>query len=707
VHRRSTLASSVLLLAALAAPLASSSAAQSLIATHGTLVAYSNMPAPGVPGATANFFGFAGPIVDDAGNVAFPARLTGGPVTFGDDMALLHGPNVAGLTIFAREGGAAPGLPGVTLSHASFDTPSQSCRVTNGGKLIFASRLSGAGVTSANDGGLFVGPLGSYALAARKGMAAPGTAGAVFASNFADLIETQMWSNAAGDVAFFSQLSGGDVVGTTNNMGVWSGPLGAPLLAFRRGMSLPGGAVIASFQTNTSNLSTNGRVRALVTLSTTTGSPPATTLTDDALLVYVPGSGVSYVAREGDPAPGTVGALFGDASGIIALGVSHRSFDSNGNYLFSSTLKSGDVTPGLNDRAIYRGGPAGLLQVFRKGDPAPGTGGGTFDDPAPNALNMNDVGRVLFMARINGGTLPSTFGLFTGSPAPLSCLVRTGDPAPGTLGAQILITPAGAVLMNEPGDVLFHCNLVAGVGDTTAANDDMVVHYSPSSGMRRVVRQGDVLTLPSGAKTVDSWILSQMASGETGTAALKNSGKFAIIVYFTDGTEAVYVVDPPNTGHAFCASDGSLTDHTTPCPCGNTGAAGNGCAHSFNPAGANLSASGTVAADDVVLLATGLPTTSFTLFMQHDAPGDTVFHDGVLCAGGGLVRLRGRNAVAGVASFPNSLFANDVTTTLSQRGSVTIGSGALRFYAAFYRNASTTFCPPATANVTNGWRIVW
>jgi hypothetical protein len=38
---------------------------------------------------------------------------------------------------------------------------------------------------------------------------------------------------------------------------------------------------------------------------------------------------------------------------------------------------------------------------------------------------------------------------------------------------------------------------------------------------------------------------------------------------------------------------------------------------------------------------------------------------------------------------------------------VTPGSGVQRYYAAWYRNASSTYCPPATANVSNGWRITW
>lgn len=167
------------------------------------------------------------------------------------------------------------------------------------------------------------------------------------------------------------------------------------------------------------------------------------------------------------------------------------------------------------------------------------------------------------------------------------------------------------------------------------------------------------------------------------------------------------VLDECELFRAFCFGDGALADHTTPCPCSNNGVPGNGCANSIEQVGANLSALGTVSANNVVLHSLYEPQNSFTLFMQHDALGDRVFHDGVLCAGGTLVRLRGRSAAGGEALFPNSAFANDSTLTLSQRGGVSPGQGVRRYYAAWYRNASTTFCPPATANVTNGWVIDW
>jgi len=169
----------------------------------------------------------------------------------------------------------------------------------------------------------------------------------------------------------------------------------------------------------------------------------------------------------------------------------------------------------------------------------------------------------------------------------------------------------------------------------------------------------------------------------------------------------------PTNGASFCSNGTLGVDHTTACPCGNAGLADRGCGHSFDPSGAKIDASGSIAADTVILHSSFEPAASFTLFMQHTLPADTIFHDGVLCAGGVLTRLRGRNAGVtqfqppGEAIFPNSNFANDATLTLSSRGGTFPGSGATRFYSAFYRNASTTFCPPATANVTNGWVITW
>jgi len=163
------------------------------------------------------------------------------------------------------------------------------------------------------------------------------------------------------------------------------------------------------------------------------------------------------------------------------------------------------------------------------------------------------------------------------------------------------------------------------------------------------------------------------------------------------------IVQVSTSGFAFCAGDGVDPSVTTNCPCQNFGLALHGCANSASPIGANLWGSGATSSDDVVLRAANMPASVLCLCFQGDGKADQTYGDGVLCVGGSLVRLRQRLANGGTSSFPD---ATD-PWSLSLRGGVTPGSGAVRFYQAYYRNASTLFCPPATFNATNAWQITW
>ncbi len=129
-------------------------------------------------------------------------------------------------------------------------------------------------------------------------------------------------------------------------------------------------------------------------------------------------------------------------------------------------------------------------------------------------------------------------------------------------------------------------------------------------------------------------------------------------------------------GTAYCSGDGLISPPTTPCPCGNVGAKGNGCASSFNVDGANITATGVVALDNVVLVGSGMQATGICVFLQGDAidPNAFVFGDGITCTGGSLVRLRAVALSGGSASFP----VPPETITLSQRGrDGRVGSRAL------------------------------
>lgn len=153
-----------------------------------------------------------------------------------------------------------------------------------------------------------------------------------------------------------------------------------------------------------------------------------------------------------------------------------------------------------------------------------------------------------------------------------------------------------------------------------------------------------------------------------------------------------------DTGVFFCSGDGG----GAPCPCGNTGMYGRGCANSSFPMGARLAGTGTpsVAADTVTLSALGL-TGSTCIFFQSDAQQAPVaLDDGLSCVAGAVIRLGTKGVLSNQSSFPQG-----GDPDVSVRGALP-AAGGTRFYQCFYRN-SAAFCTPSTSNRTNGFAIAW
>lgn len=151
---------------------------------------------------------------------------------------------------------------------------------------------------------------------------------------------------------------------------------------------------------------------------------------------------------------------------------------------------------------------------------------------------------------------------------------------------------------------------------------------------------------------------------------------------------------------SFCSGDGS----GTPCPCGNSGAPGRGCANSVQPSGARILALGTpsVAADTLVLAGDGMPDSSALYFQGTQQTGGgagVVFGDGLRCAGGSITRLGTQSNQGGTSSYPG---AGD--PSVSVRGGCVAGD--VRVYQIWYRNAAA-FCTSATFNLSNGVQVVW
>jgi hypothetical protein len=151
---------------------------------------------------------------------------------------------------------------------------------------------------------------------------------------------------------------------------------------------------------------------------------------------------------------------------------------------------------------------------------------------------------------------------------------------------------------------------------------------------------------------------------------------------------------------AYCSGDGS----GTACPCGNSGAAGNGCASSVSANGAHLAGSGapSIASDTFVLNGTLMPSSSALYFQgtsQTAAGAGAAFGDGLRCASGSVVRLGTKTNVGGSSSYPTGA---DVHIGLKGMNA----AGNVRDYQCWYRNAAA-YCTPSTFNLTNGLEITW
>jgi len=388
------------------------------------------------------------------------------------------------------------------------------------------------------DTAIFGGFPGSFSLIAREGDPAPGTAGALYA-DFSSASVQFMSMNRNGQIMFNTGLSGGDVVGTTNNAAIYGGTIGAPVLAVRRGQTMLPGPVTASAFSGQITLDNNGRFIYNLQL----GGAGVTAANDESLWLYTPGSGNTLVVRESDPAPGTAGGTFNNAANDWLPAMSTNSFTRSGKYAFVSSMLGGNVVPGVNDQAIYVGQTGGALTLFsRRGDPAPGTDG-TFVSFHTIFTNLADSGRVAFQATLSGGTVTAANdnGIWVGTAGALTLVAREGSPAPGTDGARFDSLIGWSMLSSDYG-IVFNANLVGGDVVRTTNNRSLYA-WTPSKGTFLVARGGESMEVAPGVfKTTSLFGPSNFGNTDGAALGLSNSGTLATTAFFSVATSGTSVV---------------------------------------------------------------------------------------------------------------------------------------------------------------------
>ena len=161
----------------------------------------------------------------------------------------------------------------------------------------------------------------------------------------------------------------------------------------------------------------------------------------------------------------------------------------------------------------------------------------------------------------------------------------------------------------------------------------------------------------------------------------------------------------------YCFGDGT----GTACPCGNTGATGNGCGNGINANGANLAASGiaSVSGDTWLLSGSGVPNGPGLYFQGANQLGGglgVLFGDGLRCTGGNVIRLGIVIAAGNASTYPSGVTPPN-NIPISVKGFAT--AGAVINYQLWYRDSTDTgggpgsFCTPSAFNMSNAVNVTW
>lgn len=313
-------------------------------------------------------------------------------------------------------------------------------------------------------------------------------------------------------------------------------------------------------------------------------------------------------------------------------------------------------------------------EIAWEADDAPTPGPWPYKHLSSAEVDINDSG--VWAAVWNDDNTDTTQDFFISLNG--TVFVQEGFTAPGIPGGFVLTGPSyGHVQISDQGDLTWY-------GDWDDADLDK------DTGL---FRNHDLL-VQEGVTMIGSEIVDTISSSSDGMA-VSDSGRFIITeLTLANGNEGSFLIEVPN-GIAFCFGDGSGVI----CPCGNSGAAGEGCSNSTG-AGAIISASGaaTVGADTLVLNVEQAPANVFSQFFQfaNSAAVPALFGDGLLCATGGIQRL-------GVP-MPTDASGNFASTgVLSVSGAV--NAGDIKNYQFWYRD-NTGPCGGGF-NTSNALEITW
>jgi hypothetical protein len=501
----------------------------SAVTASSPVVALTGNQAPGFPAGTTYSTVLAAdstnkPALDPSGNMIYWGRVAPSNqqaiwADVGNVQSLLY-----------QTGTQASG----TASGVTFSAFKEDVAFNAVDQVAFIGFLTGPGVTTSNQSGIWSNVGGSLALVTRAGSPAPGAGSQANFSSFGNGSHANVALNNAGNMAFIGTLAGFSVT-SSNSTGMWSTSGGSLALIARQGSQAPGtsaGTTFSSMINDRPCFNASGQVAFFGALSAGNG----VTLANDTGIWAQRNGSLVLIAREGSQEPGLpAGNNFGDFN---PNGLNTPGFNSSGGVAFTAS-----------GSGIWSDATGSLAQVAGQGQAAPGMPAGTTFSSFFGEPLLNDSGRVELHAKVSGSsvTTANDTGIWVQRTSSLSLIVREGDQAPGLPAGvhfdDFLSFGVDGDILNAAGRVAFFA-AVAGPGVTTS-NNHGIWAQDPFGNLQLIAREGDQLQVAPGdfrTITMNGLRFAGGSGNEDGIrSGFNDRGQVAFFAFFTDDSSGLFI----------------------------------------------------------------------------------------------------------------------------------------------------------------------
>ncbi len=496
------------------------------------------MSGQAAPGATEPFESLGYPVINDAGEVAFPGFLRHTPVrdvSSQNDMGLWTSSS-SGVALSAMEDTAAPGAGGAVFRH--FGHP----HLNADGGMTFYAYVREAGesgpVDNGNDLGVWRSNGGSLELLAREGDDIPDLPGLTYGYLNEPVVRK------SGDI-----LMQGTVGGAPSNadFAIFASTGGAVSTLARENDAAPDipGTAYHSFWNVA--MSESGNVAYFASLRGDVNSQ-----NDGALFVGTPGA-MNLAVRKGSIAAGTSGALYEN--------IYNARINDQGDLAFMADLQVGGGPRGAdlsNDHGIWTRTDGVMNLVAREGSVAPGTGNAVFSGFVSTSVTLNAASDVCFLADLqldekNGVTFENYSGLWKTNGLSLDLIARQGDVAPDSDGG--VLNAFGKPAMNDRGDVVFDAGILVPGDEGSMHSEGLYAWSDATQALMAIAVIGDLIDVSEARDGSDLREIARIDFGDGPntkdfdvSTGLNNRGQVAYGLLFSDGSSGVFVATVPTPG---------------------------------------------------------------------------------------------------------------------------------------------------------------